>query len=184
MTIALTVVLVVLCFLSVKAIRNNIKKVSIRHDAYHEAGHAVVSLALGYGFEKVSVGKDETGERGYVKPHTDSFNLDLPMHNEDIIKIAVAGVLASNMKYVGNHQDEGYSDDVIVANALNRKPSLAAGNEEEYLRRIRREVKRILHLNKASLDIIAALLADRKTLTEEDILLALDKAGLCVSPTM
>lgn len=146
-----------------------VTKKKLAHDAYHEAGHVVLSLALGYGFEQVVVGESGSSGRGYVAPHENSFDRNSIKDNEDIIKIALAGVVASGIRYAGNHEDEGYSDKAVIAQVLSENPQIAKGREHDYLRSARSEVRAILRANKDALDAIADLLAQRKVLCENEV---------------
>lgn len=153
-----------------------------RHDAYHEAGHVVVALILGYGFESVTVQKDETGARGAVKPHPDAFTSPSSTVKEDIIRVALAGVVASSIRYIGNHEDEGYSDNAIITKTLLENPSLAGfSSQESYLRGLRIEVRETLLLNKKALDSISSSLAKKKTLTEADVTSLLTRQNIFLS---
>lgn len=178
MSMVLFLVLSCVFFTAIKPAKQYLKARTIQHDAYHEAGHVVLLLALGYGFDTVSVGIDVTGDRGQVKPHEDSFDTSFTPHAEDLIKVAVAGVIASSIKFVGKHADEGYSDQLLITKALATKPHLTQGNEVEYLRVIRREVKSILLQNITALDAIATLLAKNRILSELEVTAMLEKSGI------
>lgn len=165
-----------------RLIRPWLSKKKLAHDAYHEAGHVVMSIALGYGFEQVVVGEQGDSGRGYVSPHEHSFDRSVQKDNEDIIKIALAGVIASGIRYAGNHEDEGYSDNAVIADVLERNPLIASGDKHQYLRSMRSEVRNILLQNKDAMDAISSLLVKHKTLNEEEVSDLLTSKSISISP--
>jgi hypothetical protein len=157
--------------ISMSKIKNLLRKRRAMHYAYHEAGHVVMFLALGCPFDTVHLAEDGTGGHGQVTPRDDSFSEFPFLANENVIKIAYAGVIASSLRYMGDHRDEGYSDNLVIAETL-KTVSVPIGHlsMEDYLRSLRLSVRAALSSNAPALEAIASFLVKRKNVTQSDIL--------------
>src|SRR5262245_55354834 len=90
----------------------------LQHTAYHEAGHAVIALRLGYEMEKVTI-KPSRGSLGRY------FCKDRPLATDDI-RIAFAGALAEALV---NPNDEEIQ---LVRIAIGRVPADLSGSSSPW----------------------------------------------------
>ncbi len=108
--------------------------------AYHEAGHAVVALALGRAIQRVSILPNETRlgaceiKKGAVKPSDD--DLETAM-------LVFLGGLAAEARFTGRYGWGGAAQDLqqVRAMCLSR-----AGNEKRADRLARRMLDKVEHL--------------------------------------
>jgi ATP-dependent Zn protease len=132
--------------------------------AFHEAGHAVVALALGRGVQRVSILPDETRlgvceiRKGAVKPSNDDL--------ETAILIFLGG-LAAEARLTGVYGWAGASEDLREVHAM----CLArAGNDKRAEKLVRRMISKAEHLLEqpgmwAATQRLAAELMSRTTIS-------------------
>lgn len=139
--------------------------------AYHESGHAIISILLGHGFDTIQVTPENKSSPGVVTPHKHAFSGETLQEQEDIIKIALAGVIASNIRCIGDHADQGYSDNLVIRKVLADFPEVTGGTTPyDYLRIMKSEVSNLLKENLSSLDTLASHLAKKDFMTEKEVM--------------
>jgi cell division protease FtsH len=147
-------------------LKERYRDVDWRHVAYHEAGHAVVALRLGYEVGKVSiVPRQGVLGRAKVLPQSPS---------PDDIRIDLAGPLAEALV---NPFDEkiqlgSRSDWRNIRRSTREFVALGFINGREWdilIDELLRETRALVRRDRKAIASVAAALLERKTLTGDDI---------------
>jgi ATP-dependent Zn protease len=130
-----------------------IKADGLRGAAYHEAGHAVVALALGLRVERVEIFDEDNSGSADVEPAK-----HLPL--VDRLAICLAGINANHMFKAPMHELAGFQDHVMVRKLVSDIPE----TEGDILRdKGHQRAWDLLKAHARSVeDIAAQLLAQRK----------------------
>ena len=141
-----------------------------RCTAVHEAGHAVVSLMLGRRFKTISVETGNGDSPGHVEGYEEDFLSCSPADQLDTIRIALAGVIASDMEFAGNHADDGFADNLIIEKILKENPGLfGAKSREEFIWQTKNEVRLLLAGKISEVNILANALLLNGSFTEAEV---------------
>lgn len=160
---------------------------SLRNRAYHEAGHAVASIALGREMELLSLGAESTsggvsGGRCVTKelepPDDDLDSEEVTRRRFDSITIKVAGPLAQVLACGGGLDRLGASSDLEAARELTY--SLVGEDLDKGLAVLDLAIPRahrILKEHPAALRVLAQTLLERKELSGDEVreIMASDK---------
>ena len=147
-----------------------------RHRAYHEAGHVIADLVLGYRFAFVTIRPDESAEyEGVVYGSTRGRARDLAV-------IQLAGIVASAQTTGRNpwENPDQFDDDSADIAAAN----IFIDNWIEFLSRtfgdssyrkklwdeIDNKTRLLVHDNQKSIEVIAGALLEQETLTYNDVI--------------
>lgn len=180
-----TIILVMLVSMWQFISRPAMKRSRIRQVAIHEAGHAIVSLALGRGFKTLMIQTDDSASHGHMEAHSEHVESVQRQDQRNTIMVSLAGVIATDMMFRGNHADDGFSDNLIVQNVLAKNPVLTAGvGEHQYIQSLKSEVFHILASHRTSLNTLALALLERKTLTGAEVLELLPEFALGLVPVV
>jgi hypothetical protein len=151
--------------------------------AHHEAGHAVVHLHFGLPFDCVTIVPDEDGSSGHMlHPSPSQINVDERCMKRERRKMArqmilgcYAGLYAQRLTLKGVPDWDGACD---FADALRLSMTYGVfprymdsiGDElhERYLRRLRRESKRLVRKLSLPIQFFAQHLLERKTMTGDE----------------
>lgn len=154
---------------------------SLKATAYHEAGHAVMSIVLGRTIEKVTVspaklqsGGNRLGackiQKGRTKASQDGL--------EDEVLILLAGMVAES-HFTGRYCQAGAAQDLM---AVRRLLSSRAPKEKQLERLAKRMLNKTEHVlddevNRKAIVMIAAELVDKETISGRAVRHLLDVAG-------
>lgn len=181
--IASAIIIVVLITAWKFVVRPAMKRSRLRQVAIHESGHVIISLALGRSIKAVTVQADDTTSHGHMEAHSEHVFSSCGLDQKNTIMVSLAGVIATDMIFRGNHADDGFSDNLIVQNILANNPALILGSgEHQYIQSLKSEVFQMLAGHRQSLDILATALLERKTMSGEDVLELLPEFAIVLAP--
>jgi ATP-dependent Zn protease len=125
----------------------------LRGVAYHEAGHAVVALALDLRVARVEIINDSKGGTDVIDRHDD-------LQLEDQIALCFGGIAAEERFDAPTHEMSGFSDEACVLNLVSHVPE--AERDALEARGYQRARDLLETYSHAVEDIAAQLLARRK----------------------
>jgi hypothetical protein len=134
--------------------------------AYHEAGHAVASLALGFPFQQVTIVEDEESNGGILHPLY-QFQFDMTHRaNRSAVRDYLVTVLAGHIaevRYTCSRNDAGASaDDERVDSIL---WDIYGERSERHRRDLEQRARSLVGQRWSSIQVLAQALLDRHTLT-------------------
>ena len=170
-TLALITVLFINPLLIIAGFILILKKKSKKLDpvAVHEAGHAVVTQALGKEFHCIRVHhKDALGEvvgMPLVNPSLDDY--------KDHIRIYLAGTIACELFIASRWNrfpDDGFHDNLQIGHILRDNPELLVGtSEEKFLYELQYETRQILLKNANKVKAVVELLETKNILSNDEV---------------
>lgn len=134
----------------------------------HEAGHAVVTHALGKEFTHIRI--NTCGVRGEVE----GVAVENPTVEDhlDTIRIYMAGTIACELFIGGNlnrFADEGFHDNLEISRLLYSNPELLAGkSKEQFLYTLNYETTKLLLANTDKVRKLADILETKNILTYDE----------------